>query len=486
MDPLKPLKERMPEVPLPLQRRSNDEFSPPPYSATDHRVLAKVKSDGPEAARRVNRSLADYWSSRRGTASALRAIDEAHGGGFYTLPSEATLDQAAADTALGGDETVIDVQTHYISDHSTYTLPLNGYLSDQRAKAKLHATAAVLTMLQNVAPERFKELNGERGLLLTEFLRCVYLESETAVAVLTSAPGDAQRNFLTNDEIAGTRELVDRLAGTGRLLNHSIVHPNKPGELEHMARIKERYHPVGWKVYTHHGNDQWPGGEGGWMLDDERFGLPFLEGSRKIGVNMVCVHKGFSNLAPTGAPKDIGPAAKAFPDVSFMVYHSGYEIPRDEVGEGPYSKATAHLGSNRLVKTLKDAGIPPGRNVYAELGSTWFCLMRRPVEAAHVLGKLIKAMGEDNVLWGTDSIWYGSPQPLIDAFRVFQIPERMREKYGYPRLTKAFKAKALGLNAARVYGIDIKQARARADADDLAWVKKALDHYKAKGTPCLA
>ena len=70
--------------------------------------------------------------------------------------------------------------------------------------------------------------------------------------------------------------------------------------------------------------------------------------------------------------------------------------------------------------------------MYAELGSTWFLMLRRPVEAAHVLGKLLVALGPERIVWGTDSTWYGSPQPLIDAFRAFRIPERMQAEYGYP------------------------------------------------------
>jgi hypothetical protein len=67
-------------------------------------------------------------------------------------------------------------------------------------------------------------------------------------------------------------------------------------------------------------------------------------------------------------------------------------------------------------------------------------------------------------VWGTDSIWYGSPQPLIDAFRAFEIPSRMQEESGYPALTVATKAKILGVNARSVYGItDDDVARASAD-----------------------
>ena len=48
------------------------------------------------------------------------------------------------------------------------------------------------------------------------------------------------------------------------------------------------------------------------------------------------------------------------------------------------------------------------------------------------MGKLLAALGEDNIVWGTDSIWYGPSQPLIDAFRAFQIPQEYCQRYGYP------------------------------------------------------
>ncbi len=88
-------------------------------------------------------------------------------------------------------------------------------------------------------------------------------------------------------------------------------------------------------------------------------------------------------------------------------------------------------------------------------------------------------------LWGSDSIWYGSPQPLIDALRAFRIPDEDCERYGYAPLTPERKAKILGLNAARVYGIDVPRARARAAGDDLAWARGALSELRRRGTPRL-
>src|SRR4029453_12280090 len=76
-----------------------------------------------------------------------------------------------------------------------------------------------------------------------------------------------------------------------------------------------------------------------------------------------------------------------------------------------------------------------------------------PTVAAHIMGQLMKFVGEDRIVFGSDSVWYGSPQWQIEALWRFQIPEAMRENYGYPELTEKAKRKILGLNSAKLYGI---------------------------------
>ncbi len=86
-------------------------------------------------------------------------------------------------------------------------------------------------------------------------------------------------------------------------------------------------------------------------------------------------------------------------------------------------------------------------------------------------------------MWGTDSIWYGSPQPLIDAFRTFTIPTRMQEEFGYPPLTVETKAKILGVNARAVYGItddDVARA-ARRPRPQLGGVVAPRDRGRGRG-----
>jgi hypothetical protein len=475
---------RAPVLPLPLQRRANDEYRPVPYHPLTLRAISKVRAQSPKFASKMGISLGDYWAGRQGTAAALRAVDAEWGGGFYKVPEEALVDKAAADAALGGDQFIIDIQTHYIADR-----PDNEFWMD-----------ILLGNAESVSAPRFKGIDkmmhdqNKLGYSFAEYLRCVFLESETSMAVLTSAPGlelPGHKRMLNNDEMIGTRELIDRLDGTGRLINHSVVHPNNPVELEAMDRWSDWCEPAGWKVYTIYGALGHGGFEStlpAWMLDDEQSGLPFLDRVMETDVKTISIHKGLSTDEDIGwngpsSPREIGPVAAAYPDINFIIFHSGYEPRRNGEEEGPYSEEVSTSGTNRLVKSLKDAGVGPGGNVYAELGSTWYMLMAHPRETAHVMGKLLSVLGEDNIVWGTDSIWYGPNQPLIDAFRAFEIPEEYCQKYGYPQLTATAKEKILGLNTARIYGIDVEKARASTKKDELAWVKGAIEDFQRNGTP---
>ena len=488
------LPPRPPQLPTFLRCMTNEEFKPLPHTPQQSKVVAKLRAVRDDTPARLSLPSADYWSGRQGTAAALIELNEAYGR-FYNVPPEAATDKDAADAALGRDQLVIDVQTHFIADRS----PMKEW------------TDAMIELAVPVAGDRFRGLGklvkeqNMAGYSLGEHLRRIYLESDTNIAVLTSAPGDessdvpywnghssADMRMVNNAEMLGVRELIERLGGTGRVLNHSVVHPNIDSELDKMDRWKEWCKPVGWKVYTGYGS------EGGsffkkdnlrpWSLDDDRSGIPFLQRAMETGVRTISAHKGLSSGADTSwngsfSPKDVGPAAKGFPDITFLIYHSGYEPREGDQEEGPYTEETSNYGVNRLIKSLKDAGIGAGGNVYAELGALWYMVCAHPQEAAHVMGKLLTHIGEDNIVWGTDCVFFGSPQPLIEAFRAFEIPEEYQQKYGYPALTETAKSKILGLNAAHLYGINPDQAYASTRNDDLAWVKAAIAEWQAKGTP---
>ena len=137
-----------------------------------------------------------------------------------------------------------------------------------------------------------------------------------------------------------------------------------------MDELKERWKISAWKTYTQWGVD----GKGFFLSDD--IGTRFIEKARALGVKVICVHKGL----PFGKQSyehsqcsDIGVVAKRFPDVSFLIYHSGFVTG---VPERAFSGRGAGDGIDTLIRSLIENDVKPNSNVYAELGSTWRFLMR--------------------------------------------------------------------------------------------------------------
>jgi predicted TIM-barrel fold metal-dependent hydrolase len=160
------------------------------------------------------------------------------------------------------------------------------------------------------------------------FIRAVFFDSDTTMAVLSAVPAAPEDNPLSTEEAAVTRAAVAALQGRHRLLIHGLVHPNLPGQVANMAAQREKYRVAAWKTYT-----QWgPQGTGYW-LDDPEAGIPFIENAKALGIKVICIHKGLPlfGLRPEyGTCRDVGPVARRYPDVSFIIYHSGYEPKRPE------------------------------------------------------------------------------------------------------------------------------------------------------------
>jgi len=419
-------------LPIKIDAASNGEYAPVPLTGAAREANARARDDVDRAARRLGWPRRRYLVSLLGAAASLQAIDSAFAaagqrGGRYRIPREAAYEVAAAEQTLGGDEFIFDVQLHHVDPHGAWRRrgawerALRGFPNSACGKAD--------------AIECFSS---------DQLLKDVFFDSDTAMGVLSHVPGAADENPLDFASAAATRAAADALDGNRRLLLHGRVLPTLPGEIDGMAAQAERFPVAGFKTYTQFG----PGG--GYFLDDERHGLPFIDRARALGVRNICVHKGL----PFGRQgyafstcRDIGPVAARYPDMNFLVYHAGFD-PR--VVEGPYDPQ-ASAGVDVLIASVERHR---AHNVYAELGSTWRYLMREPERAAHVLGKLLAHFGEDRILWGTDSIWYGSPQDQIQAFRAFEIDVQFQQRHGYPALTRERKAKIFGLNAASVYGIE--------------------------------
>lgn len=451
-------------LPVKVDATSNGEFAPIPLDASLRHANALAAERAAELAKHAGKTRREFLVSTCGAASSLLALNAAHAaagrtGGFFELSADAALDAQVAAAELGKKEFIFDVQGHFVNPDGAW---LKKHPPGARPLSGMPKAACALGQ----APGDRSYL---RCLSSQEFIKDVFLDSDTDMMVLSFVPSAREKEPLTIEEAAATREIVERMEGTHRLMLHGRVNPNQPGDLEDMERLK-KFGVVAWKTYTQFG----PEDKGFFMTDD--VGIAFCERARELGIRNIAIHKGI----PFG-PKsyehstcsDIGPIAQRFPDVNFLLYHSGW-VP-DGKPEGPYDPARTD-GIDALVTSLQKAGVKPNANVYAELGSTWrFLALRKPDEAAHSLGKLFKHVGENNVLWGTDSIWYGSPQDQIQAFRTFQIAPALREKHGYPTITPALRQKVFALNAAKPYNLSIEEMSKRARSDAVARQKLAYE-----------
>ena len=419
-------------LPIKLDSTSNGEFAPLPLGPLHRKANDLAGAAASEIARRLGMPRRNFLVSAMGAASTLLAFNEAFAGAgrrgsHYDLDRTAAFDPDAARGQLGGREFIFDVQGHFVGREWVGRHPLGG---------------------------------------ADTFVKDVFLDSDTDMMVLSFIPSTRVNEKLPIQEAAAVQEIVEKLEGDQRLLIHGRVNPNQPGDLDDMDELANRYKVSAFKTYT-----QWgPDGKGFFLTDD--IGLAMIERARKLGVRNICVHKGL----PFGQRSyehslctDIGPVARMYPDMNFLVYHSGFVSGR---AEGPYD-ASAREGIDVLIRSVLESGYKPGGNVYAELGSTWRQLMRDPDSAAHAIGKLVKHFGPDNLLWGTDSIWYGSPQDQIQAFRSFQISREFQERFGYEAMTPALRARIFGLSAARVYGIDVAEVKRRAATDGIGRARAA-------------
>ena len=472
-DPELPLK---PPIPF-LENYSNGEFF---YEQTPRdRLITRMILDKADAkARRLGMDRRSFLASTMGMVTSLGVIntvsgcgsDEKDGDGGYNAPDAATEDCDLSHELLDTtDYFVMDMQSHHVVHDGPWT--------KSNIQIRVFMEAAFPGASCELGAQEIECLGFDR------YIDLIFLESDTTMAVLSGFPSSYCRNGVTagcgwiidNDEMARERDAIQAAAGSLRMINHCNVAPNDDlgFQLEQMERMVSEFGVIGgWKAYT-----GWaPSGAIGWAMDDPATGIKFIEKGLELGVNVFCVHKGpqlpgFEEQFNDA--RDMGVVAKMFPEAKFVIYHSGLGF-RNGGTTSPYDP-DLDAGVNNVIKTLEDNGLGQNSNLYAELGSLWASVMSNSTGAQHVIGKLLKHFGDDNVLYGSECIWFASPQPQITALKNLTISQEFQEQYGYPELTDERKRKILGLNAAKLYGIDPDEKRCKVDKGALAMAKRQLD-----------
>jgi predicted TIM-barrel fold metal-dependent hydrolase len=214
-------------------------------------------------------------------------------------------------------------------------------------------------------------------------------------------------------------------------------------------------------------------------MDDEKLLYPFYEKLQKAGLVNVCVHKGlyspavtkrFPELLKYADVNDVGKAAKDWPNLNFVVYHSAFRFTG-----GSFPVGWEQFEKTGRVDWVTDLSEIPAKygvtNVYGDLGQIFAqSTVAEPRLCAAMMGQLVKGLGADHVVWGTDAVWTGAPQWQIEALRRLEIPEEMQKKYGFSALGDAdgpTKRAIFGENSARLYKYD-RRAELRNDRIALA------------------
>jgi uncharacterized protein len=457
--------------PIWLGNRSNGEFFHE-QNAQERLAEQIILRDSAHHAKRYGMDRREFLVSSAGVAFALGVLNQVSGcspSGGYQLPNLDNCVERGGEL-LTGNEFIFDIQTHHFDPHDSWreTNPI------YESFLELISRCGAEDPIECFSKERYA--------------KAIFLDSDTTMAVLSSWPAalcneDLQTGCglpLPNTSIVATRDWFNTLAMSERIVNHCQVMPNLilEEQLDIMEEMHGRYGVSGWKLYPAWGPDQ----VGFWL--DDPVGLAIIEKGRDLGVKIFCVHKGLP--IPTfdvthNYPWDIGRVAAMYPDCKFIVYHSA--ICAGQAGfcspsEGPYDDVSPNSelqGIDTLLRSLQDNGIGPNQNVYAELGSCWSNVMNNPAMAEHTIGKLLKYVGEDNVVWGTDVMLTQPAQSQITAFRAFTISQENQDEYGYPAITPEVRAKVFGLNAAAAWGIDPLRERCRVDANQIEIARREFD-----------
>ena len=442
-----------PGLPLKLEPCSNGEYIPSPASKIVRRTVEETNRIADVRARRLGISRRQFLQSSAGMTTMMAILaacssQEGQTGGELDptttsssstssstststtttteliAESDETMDEEAAAEALAAPEGefIFDIQGHLLE-----------YPDDAPGNPGFPQS--------NCGEATPGDCYG-----IDHFFEAIFVDSETTMVMLSAIPFG--NGALSNTVMQQAVDTAGRFGCSDRVLMQGESFPTSRG-IDVMEDVAANFNINAFKTYTHNGGPEW-------RLDDAT-GNAYFEKVQEVGVPIVAVHKGLSGNNPASTPADVGPAAVNHPGVDILVYHSGYE---NSSTEGPYERDN-NVGVNRLITSVLDAGSPG--NVYAELGSTWRNVMASPNEAAHLIGKLLVHLGEDNILWGTDSLWYGNPQDQIQLFRALQISEEFQAEFGYPALTDEIKAKIFGGNAARLFGVDLPDVACNID-----------------------
>src|SRR5438874_6653037 len=181
--------------PLPTQIVSSDEYYPTPQSPAQREVEARVKALGNELARRQGVSRRAFFTTAAGMAAAFVAMNDVYGPLFDVSRAEAADKDKADDRAkaLSG-QFIMDTHTHFLRDDTKILT----FVRQREAVGKSGWNPGLVDKPQTIEDLKFNN-----------YFKEIFLDSDTKVALLSSAPSEVPGDwFLTNDMAVEARKKI--------------------------------------------------------------------------------------------------------------------------------------------------------------------------------------------------------------------------------------------------------------------------------------
>ena len=306
--------------PVPTQIVSSDEYMPVPQTEKQREVEARLKELSDRLARRQGLSRRRFFQTASGMAASFLVMNQVFGRLFEVSEAEAATPDMAAERADAlSKQFIIDGHTHFVRDDTRLT----GFIKAREAVGKAGWNKEIGDKEQTIDDLKY-----------SNYVKEIYMDSDTKVALLSNSPSEVPEDwFIPQEQVFKTREKVNKEAGSRRMMAHFTITPGWPGWLDQVDKAIEVYKPDSWKGYTVGDNTHKELANYPYHLDDEKLMYPFYEKAVKSGIRNVCIHKGlfapaieekFPRLRPYADVSDVGKAAKDWPQLNFLIYHSGY------------------------------------------------------------------------------------------------------------------------------------------------------------------
>ena len=207
------------QTPIPTQIVSSDEFYPDPQNERQREVEARLLAMADDLGAQQGLTRRRFFQTAAGMAASFVAMNEVYGPLFAVTRAEAATPAMAQERANGfKDQFIMDMHTHFLRDDTRITT----FLDMRKAVGKAGWNKDLSAHEQTIEDLKFNNYKKE-----------VFLDSDTKIALISSAPSDIEQDwFLTNEQMADARKKMNEEAGTRRLFCHAIFTPGQPGWLD--------------------------------------------------------------------------------------------------------------------------------------------------------------------------------------------------------------------------------------------------------------